>query len=86
MSPTQNGSESDKIDLREDVIKVKEALAQVAEDVKCKAEELFHQTMHDAKSKSCDMQENIVNFVKEKPLTSIAISVVTGMILAKLLK
>lgn len=83
---SQHNGHAKDVDLREDILRVKEALAQTANDVREKAEELFHRSVQDAKEKSNDIEENVVAYVKEHPLKTIGYSVLAGVILAKLLQ
>lgn len=65
----------EKVDLHEDMEKLKEVLNQTADDLKAKLKE-----------KSDDLEENLFGFAKRHPVKTIAVSVVAGMVLAKLLQ
>ncbi len=79
MAQTQKFSGSEKsdeiVDLHKDIENLKAAFAQTAEDLKAKFKE-----------KSDDLEENMFGFVKKHPAKTIAISVVAGMLLAKILQ
>lgn len=76
---TQKASSSEDtvetVDLHEDMQLLKEVILQTADDLKAKFRE-----------KSDDLEENIFGIVKRHPAKAIAISVVAGMVLAKLLQ
>ncbi len=76
---TQKASSSEdtaeKVDLHEDMKLLKEVILQTADDLKAKFKE-----------KSDDLEENMFGFVKRHPVKTIAVSVVAGMVLAKLLQ
>lgn len=76
---------AEKIDLSDDVRKVKEALAKTVHDLRGKAEETLNHSLQDMKVKSADLQENMVKYVKENPIKAILFSVAAGVILGKLL-
>lgn len=75
-----------RADIYKDVEKVKEALSQTASDVKEKVEEILQNSFQDVKEKSVDFQEKLVEYVKDKPLQSIGIALLTGLIIAKLMQ
>lgn len=70
-----NDKSADDIDIREDIQLIKEMIIQTADDIKTKI-----------KAKSDDLEENMFGFAKKHPVKTIAVSVVAGMILAKLLQ
>ena len=74
-----------KIDLSEDMDKVKEVLAQIAHDVKGKAESIVNQSINTAKDKTNNLEEDATNYIKDHPVRVVAFSVVAGMLLAKFL-
>jgi ElaB/YqjD/DUF883 family membrane-anchored ribosome-binding protein len=77
MAPKASSSENKdgEVDIREDIQLLKEVILQTAEDIKTKFKE-----------KSDDLEENMFGFVKQHPVKAIAVSVVAGMVLAKLLQ
>lgn len=80
-------------DIQEDFQRVKDkaretrqALSQTAYDVKDKANELLTQSLKDVKTKSTDLQENVVTYVTANPVKSIGIALLTGVVAALLLR
>jgi ElaB/YqjD/DUF883 family membrane-anchored ribosome-binding protein len=85
-SMSNNGRLNNNIDLHEDLEKIKAALSRTAYDVKDRAGEIWQQSIKDMKEKSTNIEENTVRYVKEHPVKALAISVVAGMIISKLLR
>lgn len=73
-------------DIVEDIEKVRDALAQVAHDVKNKAESLVNNSINDAKSKTANLEETARDYMKEHPVKVIAFSVIAGMLISKILR
>ena len=72
---SDNEKSADQIDIREDIQLIKEMIMQTAEDIKIKI-----------KGRSGELEENMFGFVKNHPVKTIAVSVIAGMVLAKLLQ
>lgn len=75
VSVNEKEKTADGVDIREDIKLLKEVILQTADDIKTKI-----------KAKSDDLEENMFGFAKKHPVKTIAVSVVAGMILAKLLQ
>lgn len=84
-------------DLQKDIENLKDAFAQTTEDLRAmvkeksgnlkdKIVEKSDDLKTKVKEKSEDIQENIFDFVKQHPVKTIALSVVAGMVLAKILQ
>lgn len=77
----------DDIDLvKRKMRETRDALSKTAHDMGGRAEELFMQSLRDAKNKTHDIQENVVSYVKEHPVKSVGFAVLAGIVLSILLK
>lgn len=79
-------TQSDAIDLQEDVEKVKQAFLKAAHDVRERAEEILYRSLQDVKTRSENLEECVVSYVKTNPVKTIAYSVLAGIIVSKLIK
>jgi ElaB/YqjD/DUF883 family membrane-anchored ribosome-binding protein len=64
-------------DLYADLEKIKSAIADIAEDVRGKTGEIIDEV----KEKGAVVQENVCDYVGEKPLKSIGMAVLTGVVI-----
>jgi ElaB/YqjD/DUF883 family membrane-anchored ribosome-binding protein len=90
---TANTIQNNTRDIQEDFQRVKDkaretrqALSQTAFDVKDKANELLAQSLKDVKTKSTDIQENIVTYVTANPVKAIGLALLAGVIASQLLR
>jgi ElaB/YqjD/DUF883 family membrane-anchored ribosome-binding protein len=81
MTIKSRNSHHHRNDLSDDVEKIKAALAQATFDVKGKASDLFSQSIDNIKDHSSKFQENVSEFTTEKPLKSLGIALLTGIVL-----
>ena len=72
-------------DLSADLERIKAALADASYDVKGKAGEIFNESLENVKQRSSDLQDNMANYVSEKPLKSLSFALISGLILGFLL-
>jgi ElaB/YqjD/DUF883 family membrane-anchored ribosome-binding protein len=72
--------------VKEKARETREALSQTAYDVRGRAQDLLSQSLKDAKVKTTDLQENVVTYVKSNPVKSIGFAVISGLIVALLLR
>ena len=76
----RNTHQSD-YDLYDDVEKIKAALADVTRDVKGRAGEVFYHSVDDLKEKTTQIQTDVGQYVAEKPLKSLGIALLTGIVI-----
>jgi ElaB/YqjD/DUF883 family membrane-anchored ribosome-binding protein len=55
-------------------------------ELKSKAEDLLHDTIHEFKEKSEDVKGVVEEYVKQKPMKSIGIALLTGVALSLFLR
>lgn len=74
-----------EIDLYEDLEKIKLALADAAVDVKSRAGEILSQSIEDMRDKTTSLHNNAANYMTEKPLKTISLTLLVGMAIGYLL-
>lgn len=57
-----------------------------ARDFKDRAEGMLHDSWETIQSKTADMQENAITYIKKNPMKSIGFAALAGIILAQLLR
>jgi len=67
-------------DLSEDVRKIKEALSDASHDLKGKASEMFFDTIENAKEKTVAAQDDMAEYVAERPFKSLGIVLLAGLV------
>lgn len=72
-------------DIYGDIENIKAALSAASRDVKGKASEVIAQSLENIREKSSVAQENVADYVSEKPLKAVGISLFAGLILGYLL-
>ena len=70
-----------RINLYDDVEKIKEALKDTTLDVKDKAIEMLNQTLENAKETSSNIQDKVTDYVSDKPFKSLGAAVLAGMLI-----
>ncbi len=80
-------------DLHNDFLRIKEkaretrdAISQAASDVKDRAQDLWSQSIRDAKTKSSDVQDQVVTYVRANPVKSVGLAVLSGLFVAWLMR
>jgi ElaB/YqjD/DUF883 family membrane-anchored ribosome-binding protein len=81
----RHGHHHDDFDLHGDIEKIKEALAETTQDMKGKAAEMLFQSIEDARERSAAVKDNVTNYVTEKPLKSLGIAMLAGMLIGYLI-
>jgi ElaB/YqjD/DUF883 family membrane-anchored ribosome-binding protein len=81
---SRNTNRSD-FDLYGDLAKIKAALADATYDVKGRASEILADSFEDVKAKSSLIQENVGAYVTERPIKSIGIAALAGLLVGYLL-
>lgn len=71
----------DEYDLYGDLEKIKAAIAEATRDVKGKTNQLVSQSLDNVREKSSDIQENIADYVAEKPFKSLGMAILTGIVI-----
>ena len=84
MNKTRN--QHSNYDLYDDVEKIKAALRIATQDFKGRASELITQKLDDATAKSIEMRKKATRYVGEKPLKSLGIALLTGMVIGYILR
>lgn len=72
--------------LHGDLEKIKEAIFNATRDARHKASDMMSESLENAKLKSSVLQNNVREYVNEKPLKSLGIAVLTGIVLGYLLR
>ena len=83
---SKKNSHHKNYDLYDDLSKIKAAIAEATSDAKGRANELLYQSIENVKDKSEDVQNNISEYVAEKPLKSIGFALLAGFIVGYLIK
>ncbi len=83
MSATKHRSSNHRsnFDLYDDVEKIKQSLRDATYDVKGKAGEIFENTMEAASEKREEIQEKMSGYLTEKPLKSLGIAMLAGLVI-----
>ncbi len=68
-------------DLHGDLAKIKGALYDAVNHAKGKATDTFTQYWDETKERSANLHENVSNYTAEKPLKTIGLTLLTGMLL-----
>jgi ElaB/YqjD/DUF883 family membrane-anchored ribosome-binding protein len=66
-------------DLYDDLTKIKAALSDATNSVRGRAGNLISHQIADVRDKTTDIQDNLVDYVTDKPLKSIGIAILTGV-------
>lgn len=66
-------------DLRGDLLRIKEAIADTGRDVKGRAGEVISQSLNDFTKKSNTVKKNVTGYVTGRPLKSLGVAVLVGM-------
>lgn len=72
-------------DLYHDLLNIKSALASGADGVKGKAEDLVSNLLEDLQNRTSGLQDNVEEYVTDKPLQSLGIAVLFGIIVGKII-
>lgn len=82
---TRHKKSNSRYDLYQDFEKIKAALAETTFDMKGKAGEMFSNSVDNLKEKSEMIQENAGEYISERPFKSIAVSLLSGIVIGYLL-
>lgn len=72
-------------DLYADLEKIKSAFGDTAHDVKGKVGSLISQSLENARDTTTDMQDNVIEYIQAKPLKSVGLAMMAGVIVGWLL-
>lgn len=78
--------ERNEYDLNEDLEKIRAALSDTSYDLKGKANDLFDRSKESIKKTSAELENNIGNYIAEKPFKSLGIALLSGIVLGLLLR
>jgi ElaB/YqjD/DUF883 family membrane-anchored ribosome-binding protein len=67
--------------LKHDLEKLKRMLAHTAHSMRGQAQNMFSESLENAKDKSADMQDNLKEYVHEKPIKALGIAMLSGLIM-----
>jgi ElaB/YqjD/DUF883 family membrane-anchored ribosome-binding protein len=67
-------------DLHADLEKIKSAFTDTAHDVKGKAADMISQSIDTVRERSATVQDNVVNYIQDKPLTAVGFAALAGAI------
>ena len=73
-------------DLSADLERIKAALADASYDVKGRANEILNESMDNMKQTSTDLQNNVTDYIAEKPLKSMGLAILSGIVIGYLLR
>lgn len=82
---TRNSRHS-SYDLHGDIEKIKAALSEASEDVRGRANEIFIQSLENAKEKTIDLEENISEYVAHNTLKSLGLALLAGAVIGFILR
>lgn len=72
-------------DLYSDLMRIKDAFSDTAKNMRGRATDSINQSFENVKTKSHDLQDNMANYAKEKPLKSLGIALLAGVVIGFLL-
>jgi len=72
-------------DLYSDLMRIKDAFTDTAKNVRGQATDRFNQSFENVKAKSVDLQDNMANYTKEKPLKSLGLALLAGVVIGYIL-
>lgn len=75
-----------QFDLNDDLEKIKAILSDTAYDVKGRAGEVLAQSLDNARERTRMLKDNVEGYTSEKPLKSLGISFLAGIVLGYLFK
>jgi ElaB/YqjD/DUF883 family membrane-anchored ribosome-binding protein len=81
MQKTKSRSRHNNHDLYGDLAKIKGALYDAVHHAKGRAGDTLSQYWDETKERSANLQENVSNFTAEKPLKTIGITLLTGVLI-----
>lgn len=73
-------------DIQSDLERLKGALFDTTYDVRGKAGQVLSDSYETLKNKSTDMQENVAEYVAEKPFKSLGIALLSGVVIGFFLR
>jgi ElaB/YqjD/DUF883 family membrane-anchored ribosome-binding protein len=73
-------------EISDDIAKIKAALSDTSSDLKDKANELYEDSLTTVKDKSNEVRDHIVNYTADRPLKSLGIALLAGVIIGYLIK
>lgn len=73
-------------DLNDDLAQIKSAFADATEDVRDKTGKMLHHSYSNLRATSSDLQKFLSDYVAEKPLKSLGIAVLSGIVLGFLFR
>jgi ElaB/YqjD/DUF883 family membrane-anchored ribosome-binding protein len=72
-------------DLYHDLLNIKSALTNTADGVKGRAEDLVTNLLEDLQNRTTGLQDEVEEYITEKPLQTVGIAVLVGIIIGKII-
>lgn len=85
-TPSKKNHRRGNVGIAGDLEKIKAALFDTAKDVRWKASDLLSHSAENIKDKSSEIQENVSDYVAERPFKTLAIAMFTGLFLGMLMR
>ena len=82
----RNGHHHNDFDIADDVAKIKAAIFETGRDLKGKASEMITGSVDDVKDYTSSIKDNVVDYTSEKPLKSLGIALLVGVVLGFLIR
>jgi len=73
-------------DISADLEKIKSALFDTAKDMHGKAKEMWSDSIENVKEKSTDAKETVSDYILNKPIKSVGIALLSGLVMGFLLR
>lgn len=86
MHKTKSKARNAKFDIQSDLDRLKSAIFDTTYDVRGKAGQMLTDSYEDLKSRSTDIQENVADYVAEKPFKSLGVALLSGVVIGFLLR
>ncbi len=67
--------------IKHDIQQLKRMLSDTAHDMRGQAQNMFSESFENAKDKTANAQENVKEYVHEKPLKALGIAMLSGLII-----
>ena len=83
---SRRNSHKSEYDLYGDIAKIKALLAETTSDAKGRAAELIQQSLENARDRSDALQDQVNGYVSEKPIKSITLAMLAGLVIGYIIK
>lgn len=83
---TKSRNRHQDYDLLADLERIKSAITDTAYDIKGKTGEVINQSFVNMKEKSADLTEELGDYAKKKPIKTIGLAMLTGVVIGFLIR